>query len=126
MASNLKRLQDRAAAIAARMTELADVTRNFLESYLMVLQVAQALRSRDIPTAELAGRIQEWGKVRLAIDEIERHEALSLSNLSNAVKAFREEGALELRAAGGGLQFNEAAVTHYVASLRLLLARRAE
>ena len=104
--------------------ELAGLTRNLLESYLLVLQAAQALRSRDIPGKELPIRIQEWGRVRLAIDEIERHEALSLVNLQNAVRAFREEGVIEVRAGGGGLQFNDDAMRHYTRTLRLLLLRR--
>ena len=62
--------------------------------------------------------------MRLAIDELERHEALSLLNLKNAVRAFTEEGVVELRAGGGGLQFDEATVHEYVDTLRLLLLRR--
>lgn len=101
--------------------ELAETVRNFHEGYLLVLLAARALRSRDIPKDELPTRVQEWGKVRLAVDELRRPEALSMVGIQNAIRAFREEGVLQVRSGGGGLQFDERAWTQYTADLRKLL-----
>ena len=106
--------------------ELAEVVRNFHESYLLVLLAARALRSRDISAADLPRRIQEWGEARLAVDELRRPEALSLVNIRNAVDAYREEGVLQLRTGGGGLQFDEVAWRQYTDDLRVLLMLPAE
>jgi glycerol-3-phosphate O-acyltransferase len=101
--------------------ELAETVRNFHEGYLLVLLAARALRSRDIPREELPRRVQEWGQVRLAVDELRRPEALSMVGIKNAIRAFREEGVLQVRSGGGGLQFDERAWKQYTADLRMLL-----
>ena len=101
--------------------ELAETVRNFHEGYLLVLLAARALRSRDIPREELPRRVQEWGQVRLAVDELRRPEALSMVGIQNAIRAFREEGVLQVRSGGGGLQFDERAWKQYTADLRRLL-----
>ena len=106
-----------------RVGELAETVRNFHEGYMLVLLAARALRSRDIPLDELAQRVQEWGQARLAVDEIRRPEALSIVGIKNAIGAFREEGVLQVRSGGGGLQFDERAWNQYVADLRMLLLR---
>lgn len=74
-----------------RIAELANLTANFLESYLLVLRVAQAQSPalKQLPQAAL-----EYGKTLLACDEITRAEAINLQNLQNAAKAFREDGVL--------------------------------
>ena len=104
-----------------RVGELAEIVRNFHEGYMLVLLAARALRSRDIPLEELARRMQEWGQARLAVDELRRPEALSMVGIRNAIHAFREEGVLQVRSGGGGLQFDERAWTQYIADLRMLL-----
>ena len=43
--------------------------------------------------------------------------------IKNAIGAFREEGVLQVRSGGGGLQFDERAWNQYVADLRMLLLR---
>ncbi|NOY25791.1 MAG: hypothetical protein GXP62_07940 [Oligoflexia bacterium] len=105
----------------ALLAELAELTRNFLESYLLVLRASRSLRTGDLALAKLPQRIQKIGEGLLAVDELRRPEALSLVNLSNAVRAFREEGVIQLRTDGAGLEFNDAAVQAYGQTLQALL-----
>lgn len=114
----------RAPLIVARpplVGELSELTRNFLESYLLVLRATRTLRSRDIPKKELAERIQKVGEGLLAVDELRRPEALSLVTLSNAVRAYQEEGVIQIRSGGGGLQFEEDALALYGDTLQRLV-----
>jgi glycerol-3-phosphate O-acyltransferase len=101
--------------------ELAGLTRNFVESYRLVLRVAHSLGSRDIALDELPLRVQEVGKGLLAVDEMSRPEALSLANLKNAIRAYKEEGLLKVRTGSGGLQFEEDVWRQYMDDLQLLL-----
>lgn len=110
----------------ALLAELAGLTRNFVESYLLVLRGARTLRSRDIPPDDLPRRLLAVGRGLLAVDELRRPEALSIENLKNAVRAFREEGVLQVRVGGGGLQFEEGAHQQYMADLLSLLGRAPE
>lgn len=103
------------------VTELAELTRNLLESYALVLRAARALRSRDLRPDQLPLRVQEVGKGLLAVDELSRPESLSLVNLTNAVQAWREEGVLQFRSDGGGLQFEDAVVQQYMDDLKRLV-----
>jgi glycerol-3-phosphate O-acyltransferase len=103
------------------VAEVSGVTRNFVESYLLVLLAARKLQSRDIPVKELPKRIQDLGEGYLAVEQLRRSESLSLENIKNAVSAFKEEGALQPRSARGGLQYDEAAVDQYVNDLTSLL-----
>ncbi len=103
------------------VAEVSGVTRNFIESYLLVLLVARKMRSRDIPLKELAKRMQEAGKGYVAVEQLRRSEALSLENIKNAILAFKEEGVLQPRSAKGGLQYDEEAVEQYIANLTALL-----
>jgi len=105
------------------LAELAGLTRNFVESYLLVLRGARTLRSRDIAPDDLPRRIQEVGRGLLAVDQLRRPEALSLENLKNAVRAFREEGVLQIKAGGAGLQFEEGTHRQYTADLMALLGQ---
>lgn len=104
-----------------RVAELAEITRNFIESYLLVLEGARALRDKDCTVRELPRLIQDWGKQRVSLDELRRPEALSLANLQNAVAAFVEEGVINVRSDGGGLQLDDAAAGATVRLLRGLL-----
>jgi glycerol-3-phosphate O-acyltransferase len=74
--------------------ELADLTRNFLESTLLVLDAAPGSQSKD--SAALAKRIQEIGRKQVEAGQIKRPEALSIANLNNAIRCFREDGTLRL------------------------------
>ena len=104
-----------------RIAELAELTRNFIESYVLVLDGARALRTKDCTIRELPGLIQEWGRRHLNAAVLRRPEALSLANLQNAVSAFHEEGVIAVRSDGGGLQLDEAAVASTAALLTGLL-----
>jgi glycerol-3-phosphate O-acyltransferase len=102
------------------LAEIAGLTCNFLESYRLVLLATRATRSRDVPVKELPEKILEFGRGRLAVDELSRSESLSVVNLNNALRAFREEGVIQLRT-GGGLQFDDAGLEQYLADLEALL-----
>jgi glycerol-3-phosphate O-acyltransferase len=103
------------------VAEVSGVTRNFVESYLLVLLAARKLRSRDIPLKDLAKKIQDLGDGYLAVEQLRRSESLSLENLKNAALAFKEEGVLQPRSAHAGLQYDEAAVDQYTTDLTALL-----
>lgn len=104
----------------ALLMELAGLTCNFLESYRLVLLGAHATRSRSVPIKELPEKILEFGRGRLAVDELSRSEALSVVNLNNALRAYREEGVIQLRT-GGGLQFDDAGLEQYLSDFAALL-----
>jgi glycerol-3-phosphate O-acyltransferase len=104
-----------------RLRELAELTRNFLESYLLALRAARVLMNRDLGTDELPQRMREVGKGLIEVEELRRAESLSIANLKNAVQAFREEGVLQMRTGGGGLQFDESATNQYMSDLGRLL-----
>ena len=103
------------------ISELAELTRNFVESYFVVLKGLEALKGYPIKRADLPERLKEVGEGLLAIDEIRRPEALSLVNLKNAIKAFREEGLLHFD--GDMLRWeNDESVTQgYIHDLKRLL-----
>lgn len=80
-----------------RLGEIANLTANFLESYLLLLRtVRDAPRDpKDVSRAALA-----LGRTLLAADELSRPESLNLQNLDNAVRAFKEDGVLRAREDG--------------------------
>ena len=104
-----------------RLSELGELTRNFIESYYLVLRGSKTLRADDIRVKDLPARLKKVGEGLLAVDEITRPESLSIVNLTNAVRAFREEGVLQFRAGGGGMQFEEEIWQQYSDDLRQLL-----
>ena len=76
-----------------RIVEIANLTANFLESYLLILRVVRNARG-GIPVKDLPQRALALGKTLLAVDELSRPESLNLANLDNAVRAFLEDGVL--------------------------------
>jgi glycerol-3-phosphate O-acyltransferase len=98
---------------AAWLDELAELTRNFVESYHLVLRAVGALRERDATRRDFVKQMQAWGRPRLGADELLRPEALSMVNLKNAWKAFREDGIVVVRTDGTGIELDEAAVASY-------------
>ena len=103
------------------LIELSSITQNFIESYLLTLKGCYSFRSRDISQKDLPTKIQEFGKARLAINEVQRPESLSVANLKNAIRAFREEGVLQIRVDGSGITFDEDVYTAYSEDLNRLL-----
>ncbi|MEC7985829.1 MAG: 1-acyl-sn-glycerol-3-phosphate acyltransferase, partial [Myxococcota bacterium] len=104
-----------------RLKELAGLTQNFLESYLLTLRAASGYRARDISRKELPKKIQEFGKARLAIDEIVRPESLSIANIKNAIRAYREESILQFSIDGSGMKFDEKSLALYCEVLERLI-----
>lgn len=85
----------------ARVSELAELTLNFLESYYLVLRALPQLKHRDLKRDELAREVQKIGRQFLAVQDIRRPEATSLVNLENALKAFVEDGVYTPKTDGG-------------------------
>lgn len=105
----------------ARVGELANLTANFLESYLLVLRAAERVERAGtaVDIKGLAKDAMAFGRTLLAVDEIYRPEALSTQNLDNAVRAFKEEGVL--RSEGGRVHIQREPFDSWVAVLHLLL-----
>jgi glycerol-3-phosphate O-acyltransferase len=102
------------------LQELSALTQNFLESYLLTLRGAKAMRSRDLEMKELARRIQDYGEARLAILELNWPESLSVVNIQHALRSFREEGVIHICSDGNGLRFDEPVVQSYIEDLTRL------
>ena len=100
-------------ANAGWLDELSELTRNFIESYHLVLRALSALRERDATRRDFVKQIQAWGRPRLGADELLRPEALSNVNLKNAWKAFREDGIAVPRTDGSGIELDEDSVATY-------------
>lgn len=107
---------------ADRLAEIANLTANFLESYLLVLRtVSQAARE----PRELSRDALRLGTTLLAADELVRPEALNLQNLDNAARAFKEDGVFRA-GPDGRLTLDAEAGASYLRDLaRLLDAGRA-
>ena len=105
------------------LAELAELTLNFLESYYAALRGLQVLQARDLDMKQLATELQGVAKQLLAVQDIGRPEALSLANLQNAARAFREEQLFQLRSGGAGLKIDAAAQVEYLDRLRRLIGR---
>ena len=78
------------------------------------------MRDRSITQKELPKKLQEYGKARLATGEILRPESLSKVNISNAVKAFSEEGVLQFKATSG-FMIERSVWDHYVRDLEKMI-----
>jgi len=103
----------------ARVGEIANLTANFLESYLLLLRAADRGDASGIEAKALGRDALAFGKTLLAVDEIYRPESLSTQNLENAVRAFKEEGVLKLE--GTKLRLVREPFTTWVAALERLL-----
>jgi len=102
--------------------ELAELTRNLLESIILTLRGARAMRTRDLTSQSMATALQELGKQLISVDDLRRPEALSLVNLKNSIRAFRDEGILSFRSDGSGLELDDEVIDHHTADLSQLLA----
>ena len=90
-----------------RIIELAELTRNLLESSLLAMRGIVALKNEDLTSKTMGKALQEWGERLLDAEIIKRPEALSLVNLNNAVRALRDEGILRFRTDGTGLEIDD-------------------
>jgi len=99
--------------------ELADLTRNFLESYLLTLEGAGTLVGTQTPIKDLQQQIQALGRKQVASGQIKQPEALSMANIKNAVRSFREDLTIQLEE--DGLRFDESLRQSYGQDLRTLL-----
>ena len=104
----------------SRISELAELTLNFLESYYLVLRALPQLKHRELATADLAREVQKIGLQFLAVQDIRRPEATSLVNIQNALKAFAEDGVYTTKS-DGGFVTNVQAGRFYVDALRRLM-----
>ncbi len=102
-----------------RVSEIANLTANFLESYLLLLLTAADGRStwKSLPADALTR-----GRVMLAADELSRPEALNIVNLQNAARAFREDNVL-LVGADGAVTVDAEGARSYREDLLALLSR---
>jgi len=101
-----------------RISEIANLIGNFHESYLLVLRALDSRGPTD--TKNVSRASLEHGKALLAVGEIVRSEALSLQNLDNAVRAFKEDGVIRTLSDGRAELVREAAAS-YRADLGALL-----
>ena len=104
-----------------RIGEIANLTANFLESYLLLLLTAGDGRTT---WKTLPGDALTRGRAMLAADELTRPESLNLVNLQNAARALREDGVIRV-AAEGGVASDPDAAREYRADLDRLLMRGA-
>jgi len=104
------------------VAEVAGIMADQLEALLLVLRGARQLRDKDLGVDELPSRIRDLGQGLHAVDEIRYAEALSLPGLKQGVRALVEDGVIEVRSGGGGLQFDEEGWNLYNDALRRLIA----
>ena len=114
---------ERGISIANRdhIVELAELTRNLLESTVLTLRGAKALRTRDLDQKSMAPALQEIGKDLLAVEDLRRPEALSMVNLRNSIRSFHDEGILSFRSDGRGLELDDAVIEEHINDLERLL-----
>ncbi|MEE2751698.1 MAG: 1-acyl-sn-glycerol-3-phosphate acyltransferase [Myxococcota bacterium] len=99
-----------------RLRDVAALTTNFLESYHIVLRALFQLRMKRVPEKQFAKEAQKVGRQLLEMGDIKRPESLSLVNLKNALKAFREDGVYAPRS-DGGQQIHEGAHSEYLSTI---------
>lgn len=104
-----------------RIVELAELTRNLLESALLALRGSRSLRKEDLNIKTMHTALREHGLKLLELDEIQRPEALSLVNLKNAVRSLRDEGVLIFKGDGAGLTLDEVTIAEHESDLSVLL-----
>jgi len=104
-----------------RIVELAELTRNLVESMALTIRGARVLRNRDLNFNSMPTALQELGQQLLALDDLKRPEALSLANLKNAVRALRDEDALAFRGDGSGINIDDVSLAEHEADLERLL-----
>ncbi len=107
----------------ARVSELAELTANLLESAYLVLRALPLLQHLDLERSKLAKEIQKVGHQFLAVQDLRRPEALSLANLELALKGFAEDGVYSVKA-DGGLSIDADAARQTLDSMKRLMRVR--
>ncbi len=80
---------------AALLSEMAELTRNFVESYHLVLRACAELAGPDVGRRELPRKIQTWARPQVSAPWLRRPEALSIMNLKNALDVWQADGILD-------------------------------
>ena len=95
-------LEDGQLVVVSRalVGELANLSANLLESYLLVLRTAAGTKGRLFTADELPNQALVLGRSLLTVEEVVRAEALSLQNLQHAVKVLGADGLWTARAGG--------------------------
>ena len=93
------------------VTEFAELTLNFIESYDLVLCGLVYFSERKY--SNLPKDIQKFGRTGEGREYVERPEALSLINIQNALKAFREDGIYAESEGGGSFSVDGASIERY-------------
>ncbi|MCB9741683.1 MAG: 1-acyl-sn-glycerol-3-phosphate acyltransferase [Alphaproteobacteria bacterium] len=104
----------------ARVAELAELTRNFLEGYYGALRAVVQLKDQDMSEKDRVKRMLAVGRQLLAMEELRRAESVSSVLYKNALRTFQEDGLVRPRA-GGGLTVDGESARATVASLRRLM-----
>ena len=106
----------------ALLQELACLTHNFLESYLWMLRGCLVFKDKRVLQKELNKKLLEYLRSRLNTGEILRQEALSTVNVGNAIRAFKEEGALQFQS-DGGIKINQRVWKQYIQDIGYVLSK---
>jgi glycerol-3-phosphate O-acyltransferase len=75
-----------------RLVAFSGITRNFIESQLLVLEGLKEHQDRNLDRKALAKEIQKYGQKKLGSSTLQRTESLNLITLQNAIKGFEEDG----------------------------------
>jgi len=103
------------------VNEFAELTLNFIESYKLVLH--GLLHFCEAKHSNLAKDIQKYGKSGDGRQWIERPEALSLINIQNALKAYREDGLYAEVEGDGSLSVDRPSIDRYIKRLGRCLGK---
>lgn len=103
------------------LTEIAELTANFVESYWVVVRTARSLRGRSMDREAVLQAIHKMGRGMLAVDELRRTESLSMSNLRNALRVFTEDNLIRFGQNGESLKIDETLCKDYLSQLGALL-----
>lgn len=108
-------------ASKAHVVEMAELTRNLLESVDITLRGAVALQRRDLDMRSMPKALAELGQKMLELGELKRPEAISLVNLKNTVRALRDEGVVSFKTDGTGITLDEITLSEHAEDIRSLL-----
>ena len=79
-------------------------------------------KDKRVLQKELNKKLLEYLRSRLNTGEILRQEALSTVNVGNAIRAFKEEGALQFQS-DGGIKINQRVWKQYIQDIGYVLSK---